>query len=416
MLADKLSTIEFETILNEFPEGVDPATTATDTSFMRLLSTVNRDELDSVMVEETFEPGDIIMREGEMGDTMYLIWSGRVAVVRGSFSSPLIVFQRRPGESVGEMALIEKKPRIASIVALDYCRLLRLNQEGFDWLVAQNPRFSKAVMAMLSRRLRSLQDSSSERIVSLKSENELLLESQRLRQEMSDLIIHDLRNPLGNIYTALNMLELVLPQEVFAQNRELMEIANISYERMQNLIESLLDVARLETGDLPLELSRLNLPIMIELVKTMFTFSLERREIDFRIVLPGELPVVYADEDRIRRVLTNLVDNAVKFSPKGGFIEVVVKVDEAEDCLMVSVADAGPGIPAEERERIFERFTQVQSEGGQKKSRRGYGLGLVFCRLAMRAHNGRIWVEDGSNGVGSRFVFTLPINGTDASL
>ena len=364
------------------------------------------------MVEETFEPGDIIMREGEMGDSMYLIWSGRVAVVRGPFSSPLIVFQRRPGESVGEMALIEKKPRIASIVALDYCRLLRLDREGFDLLVAQNPRFSKGVMVMLSRRLRSLQDSSSARIVSLKSENELLLESQRLRQEMGDLIIHDLRNPLGNIYTALNMLELVLPQEVYAQNRELMDIATLSYQRMQNLIDSLLDVAKLETGDLPLELSQLNLPLMIELVKTMFTFSLERREIDFRVVLPDKMPEVTADEDRIRRVLTNLVDNAVKFSPKGGFIEVMVRADEQSNCLMVSVTDMGPGIPAEERERIFERFTQVQAEKGEKKSRRGYGLGLVFCRLAMRAHNGRIWVEDGYDGVGSRFVFTLPINGT----
>ncbi len=414
MPTDKLSAAELDTILKELPEEVDLSTTASDTSFMRLLSTVNRDELDSVMVEEMFEPGDIIMREGEMGDCMYLIWSGRVAVVRGPFSSPSIVFQRRPGESVGEMALIEKKPRIASIVALDYCRMLRLNSEGFDLLVAQNPRFSKAVMKMISRRLRALQDSSSARIVSLKSENELLLESQRLRQEMSDLIIHDLRNPLGNIYTALNMLELVLPQEVFAQNRELMEIANISYERMQNLIESLLDVAKMETGDLPLELSQLNLPILFELVKTMFTFSFERREIDFRIVLPDELPVVHADEDRIRRVLTNLVDNAAKFSPKGGFIEVKVVVDEVENCLVVSVTDQGPGIPVEERERIFERFTQVQSEGGQKKSRRGYGLGLVFCRLAMRAHNGRIWVEDGPDGVGSCFVFTLPITSAES--
>ncbi len=414
MPTDKLTAAELDTILKELPEEVDLSTTASDTSFMRLLSTVNRDELDSVMVEEMFEPGDIIMREGEMGDCMYLIWSGRVAVVRGPFSSPSIVFQRRPGESVGEMALIEKKPRIASIVALDYCRMLRLNSEGFDLLVAQNPRFSKAVMKMISRRLRALQDSSSARIVSLKSENELLLESQRLRQEMSDLIIHDLRNPLGNIYTALNMLELVLPQEVFAQNRELMEIANISYERMQNLIESLLDVAKMETGDLPLELSQLNLPILFELVKTMFTFSFERREIDFRVVLPDELPVVHADEDRIRRVLTNLVDNAAKFSPKGGFIEVKVVVDEVENCLVVSVTDQGPGIPVEERERIFERFTQVQSEGGQKKSRRGYGLGLVFCRLAMRAHNGRIWVEDGPDGVGSCFVFTLPITSAES--
>lgn len=406
MSVAKLSTAEFETILNEFPDGVDPSTAATDTSFMRLLTTVSRDTLDTVMEEEIFHPGDIVMREGDMGDCMYLIWSGRVAVVKGPFVSPTLVLQRRPGEAVGEMALVEKKPRIASIVAVDYSRLLRLDRDGFDFLVAENPKFSKAVMAMLSRRLRALQDTTSARIVSLKSENESLLELQRVRQEMSDLIIHDLRNPLGNIYTALNMLELVLPQEVFAQNQELMEIANISYERMQNLVESLLDVAKMETGDLPLSLTLLNLPFLVELVKTMFTFSLDRREIDFRVVIPEYLPPVFADEDRIRRVLTNLVDNALKFSPKGSVIEIAAMVHEDENALWISVTDSGSGIPVEERERIFERFTQVKT---QARSRRGYGLGLVFCRLAVQSHNGRIWVESGFDDVGSRFVFTLPL-------
>ncbi len=408
MTAEKLTKAEFESVLAALPEVVNLATTSTDTSMMRLLTTVSRDVLQTLMEEVRFQSGEIIMREGEVGDCMYLIWSGRVAVVKGDIMSPMFTFPRRAGESVGEMALVEKKPRVATVIALDECRLLRLDQQGFDQLVAENPKFSKAVMAMLSRRLRMLQDYVSvypAEIQSLQSENKSLQESQRVRQEMSDLIIHDLRNPLGNIYTALNMLELVLPQEVAVQNRELLEITNISYERMQNLVESLLDVAKMETGDLPLELSTLDLPSLIELVKTMFTFSLERREIDFRVVIADDLPLVLADEDRIRRVLTNLIDNAVKFSPKGGFIEVVVQPNEAHSDLLISVADSGTGIPFKERERIFERFTQVTRES----SRRGYGLGLVFCRLAIQAHGGRIWVEAGDGDVGSRFVFTLPI-------
>lgn len=410
MVVEKLSEAEFESILAGFPEGIDPSTESTDTSMMRLLTTVSREVLQTLMEEVEFQPGDIVLREGEIGDCLYLIWSGRVAVVRGPISSPMFLFQRRPGESVGEMALLENKPRSATVVALDYCRLLRLDQKGFDQLVAENPKFSKAVMAMLSRRLRDLQDMTSAlpaEIESLQSKNESLQESQRLREEMGDLIVHDLRNPLGNIYTALNMLELVLPQDILVQNRELLEIANISYERMQNLIESLLDVAKMETGDIPLEFSTLNLPYLIELVKTMFTFSLERREIEFRVDLPTEMPRVAADEDRIRRVITNLIDNAVKFAPKGGFIEIIVRPDVTGEFLQMSVTDNGQGIPVEERERIFERFTQVK----RGSSRRGYGLGLVFCKLAIQAHGGKIWVESGYDNVGSRFVLTLPITG-----
>ncbi|NKQ37194.1 MAG: cyclic nucleotide-binding domain-containing protein [Chloroflexi bacterium] len=414
MAVDKLSKEEFENLLAAQPEPVDPAATAAGTAFMELLSTVDRALLQEVMAELHYEPGDVILREGDMGDAMYLIWSGRVAVVKGGLHSPTIVMYRQPGEVVGEMALLEHKPRSASIVALDSVRLLRINQDRFNELLKTHSEFGANILASLSARLRAAQEMASVKskigreltaeLTTLQSENKHLLELQQLRQEMSDLIIHDLRSPLGNIHTALNMLELVLPEEVLAENRELLTIADVSYQRMQNLIDSLLDVTRLEEDDVPLSLMPLSLPALVEQAETLFAFTIERRDIDFVKEFPDDLPDVLGDEERLRRVLANLLDNAVKFTPKNGRITLTAVANDQE--VRVTLTDNGPGIPLADRERIFQRFAQA---GSGDVRQRGFGLGLVYCRLAVQAHNGRIWVEDGEEGVGSRFVFTLPL-------
>ncbi len=105
----------------------------------------------------------------------------------------------------------------------------------------------------------------------------------------------------------------------------------------------------------------------------------------------------------IDRVVANLIDNAIKFTPNHGHINLSTEL--CDDHVQVRVTDTGRGIPADQRERFFDRFVQV--EGDQPRTR-GFGLGLTFCRLAIHAHGGRIWVEDGMQGVGSQFVFTLP--------
>jgi signal transduction histidine kinase len=110
------------------------------------------------------------------------------------------------------------------------------------------------------------------------------------------------------------------------------------------------------------------------------------------------------DEEKIDRVLANLIDNALKFTPKGG--EITIAVEEQDKHVLVSVANTGPTIPPRDGERIFDRFAQLSETSHQ---RRGWGLGLAFCRLAVEAHGGRIWVEPGEGGEGNRFVFSLPL-------
>jgi len=414
LAVDKLSKKEFENLLAAQPEPVDPAATAAGTAWMELLSTVDRTLLQEIMTELHYEPGDVILREGSVGSAMFLIWSGRVAVVKGSLRSPTIVMYRQPGEIVGEMALLENKPRSASVVALDSVRLLHINQEGFDMLLKTHPEFGASLLASLSARLRAVQEMASvnskigreltAELTTLQTENKHLLELHQLRQEMSDLIIHDLRSPLGNIHTVLNMLELVLPEDILAENRELLMIADVSYRRMQNLIDSLLDVARLEIDDLPLSLTPLDLPALVKQAEMLFAFTMKQRSITFSTVFPDDLPAVPGDEERLRRVLANLLDNAVKFTPKNGRITLTAVADDRE--VRVTLTDNGPGIAPADRERIFRRFAQA---GSGNTRQRGFGLGLVYCRLAVQAHGGRIWVEDTEDGVGSRFVFTLPL-------
>jgi signal transduction histidine kinase len=343
-----------------------------------------------------------------------LIRSGRVLVVKGSLQSPTILGHRGPGEIIGEMALLEDQPRSATNIALENVRLLRIERENFQRWVNTNPEVGISVMATLSARLRYSDNVRTsvvqggqqlvKQVTRLQSEKEHLLELQRVRQETSDLIVHDLRNPLGVIYGALNMFEMVLPEDVLQENRDLLDLANTACARMQRLVDSLLDVARLETGEMLLTLSSRNLkPLLVDAAQRERLAS-KTRNINIRLDIQDKLPSVSVDAEKIDRVLANLLDNAIKYTPDNE--EIVLAAEELDSAVVVSVIDAGPGIAAEERERIFERFAQAS---GGKPTRRGFGLGLTFCRLTVEAHGGKIWVGPGPDNIGSRFCFTLPL-------
>jgi len=198
---------------------------------------------------------------------------------------------------------------------------------------------------------------------------------------------------------------MVLPESVLEENRELLNLANTACERMRRLVDSLLDVAKLETGEMVLSLARTNLKPLLEEAANRQGLSSTTRGIAFEVTAPDNLPPVLIDVERIDRVLANLIDNALKYTPNDEAISLAARADAGT--IAVSVTDAGPGIPPAERERIFERFAQV---AGDKTARRGFGLGLTFCRLTIEAHGGRIWVEAGPGGKGSRFIFTLPVS------
>jgi signal transduction histidine kinase len=175
-----------------------------------------------------------------------------------------------------------------------------------------------------------------------------------------------------------------------------------SIQRMQRLVNTLLSIARLETEEIlhcqPLDFYSLIKEVMME------QLPLARvRGVTLQEHLPADLPLVLADRDFLERVLVNLIDNALAYIPENG--QVWVEAHPKADKVQIEIIDTGPGIPLEDRERIFEKFTQLQQP---VRARRGVGLGLAFCRMAVEAHGGHIWIEDGPQGKGSRFIFTLP--------
>lgn len=380
---------------------------------VELLVSADRDQLNQSFIERTCVCREIVIYEGDEGDTMYLVWSGQVAIVKGDLSAPTILAYRGVGEIFGEMALLENQPRSASIIALEDTRLLGLNRTSFEQLLRTTPSVSRSIMEVLSARLRRMSEARSsgelsekklsQQLSTLQSEKQRLEEIERLRQETTELIIHDLRNPLSAIAISLRMLSLVLPQNILQANEDLLSIAQASTQRLQRLVDSLLEVSRMESGEARFEMSKFELLPMIEdLVRR--TSILARKGVVMETQVDPHLPEITADREKIERVMVNMLDNALKYTPENGRISI--KANRVNGHVQISVSDTGPGIPPEDRERIFERFTQgISSE----MKRRGFGLGLAYCRLAVQHHGGKIWVEDGEQGAGSRFIFTLPI-------
>ena len=232
------------------------------------------------------------------------------------------------------------------------------------------------------------------------------VELEKMREDLTAMLFHDLQSPLGNVISSLELLAYEIPPE--SANSPLyamLDIARRSSRRLETLIRSLLDINRLEAGQPITEQTRVRLNIMVKEVYEIELPNFEQRRVHFADVLPENLPHIFVEEDMIRRVLVNLVNNALKYSSEDQTITVSAQLLPENERVLISVSDEGKGIPKQYRESIFEKFERIQTKDTNAK---GLGLGLAFCRLAVEAHNGRIWVDDSPSG-GARFNFTLPV-------
>ncbi len=225
-------------------------------------------------------------------------------------------------------------------------------------------------------------------------------QANRARDEMLGVVAHDLRNPLSAIAMCARVLDEDPPGDEGAK-RELLETIQQSTQWMNRLIEDLLDVSTIERGKLSLDL-RSEEPSQLVL-QTLHMFEVEAKEqgIALETRLPTDIPLVGADRARVVQVLSNLLRNAMKFTPRGG--RIVIGVERRERDVQFSVADTGRGIPAEQQARVFERYWQ-SSVGARE---RGAGLGLSIAKGIVEAHGGRIRVHS-VPGEGSEFTFTIP--------
>lgn len=395
-------------------EGLDPAI------FFQLLRVTQQTPTTASIIRRHCTKGEIVFREGQKGDTMYMVLAGRCVLVKGDLEAPTLLGLCHVGSIFGEMALLENEPYSSTVVALDDLSLLGINRKRFHQFVEEMPSLSIKIMEVLSLRLRESDEARAStsvaeqrlenQVLSLETEKQRLEELERLRKETTDLIIHDLRNPLNAINLSLNTLSLVLPENFPQANRQLLEVAKLSVDHMKQLVDSLLGVSRIESGEEEFVFAQTDLAALIQGVAGRFSI-LGTKKISLWQQYEPALPPVTMDADKIARVLVNLLDNALRYTPENGSLTIEARRIGAQ--VQVSVSDSGPGIPADQRERIFTRFAQINLDN---PSRRGFGLGLAYCRLAIEAHGGRIWVEDGPGGKGSCFIFTLPVEPPGTSL
>ncbi len=223
-----------------------------------------------------------------------------------------------------------------------------------------------------------------------------------LRGDLTAMIYHDLRSPLANIVSSLEILATLIPMEDDSAIKSVYQIASRSTDRMQRLINSLLDINHIEAGMQITEKSPVQVISMVaDAVETTLPNVLSKNQNIEKQVDAG-LPEIVVDEDMIKRVLINLIENASKYSPAR--TAIVVTASRIPGAVQFCVDDNGPGIPEGFKEHIFEKFNRVNAYS----TRKGLGLGLAFCRLAVTAHGGKIWVENKPE-TGSRFIFTIPV-------
>ncbi|MDI3213947.1 ATP-binding protein [Arthrobacter sp. AL12] len=225
--------------------------------------------------------------------------------------------------------------------------------------------------------------------------------AERVKDEFISVVGHELRTPLTSIHGALGLLRAGLLGELNPRGQQMVDIAAHNTDRLVRLINDILDIERLNSGEVALELQACDVAVLAE--RSMEVMRSMADGAGVRLTLDARPAVHSVDPDRIEQTMTNLLSNAIKFSPGGEEVRLLVRSDAAG--LSIQVRDQGRGIPAEDLERIFDRFQQV--DGSDAREKGGTGLGLAICRTIAEQHGGRIWAESGPAG-GATVTLTLP--------
>jgi len=225
-----------------------------------------------------------------------------------------------------------------------------------------------------------------------------------LRDSLVHMIVHDLRSPLAGIRAYLDLLKLDGAGKLDVELTESIDGARKVAVEMTDMVSDMLDVSRLEVGKMPLELGPVDVGALVGEAVGVARGAAARVRI--RVEPPADKLRIVCDAGVIRRVIANLVGNAVKFTPVSGQVTVLVRGDGTD--VRVEVVDTGPGIPEEYHQKVFEKYGQV--EAARHGAKHSTGLGLTFCKLAVEAHGGRVGLES-AVGKGSTFWLVLPVRG-----
>lgn len=228
---------------------------------------------------------------------------------------------------------------------------------------------------------------------------------QTVRRDFISNISHELRTPLAAMRAIVETLQDgALEEEAYAHR--FLQRAEGELDTMTQMVEELLELARIESGEVPLQLMSVNVADLVSLPLKRHAALAERAGVVLQSDVPGDLPAVLADAERMQRVVSNLLHNAIKFTPAGGVVELSAYLERLpEPQIVIQVHDSGIGIVKQDQERIFERF--YKSDRARTRNVGGTGLGLAIAKHLVEAHGGRIWFSS-KEGKGSTFFFTIP--------
>jgi signal transduction histidine kinase len=242
----------------------------------------------------------------------------------------------------------------------------------------------------------------------LEKANQDLKRIDEMKSEFVSIASHELRTPLASIKNAVQLILQGKTGEINENQKKFLSMADRNISRLTNILNDLLNLSRIESGKIDIKIEELDPRALIEFILSSLRPQADGKSAQLKIEIGKKLPSVYGDREKVEQILTNLVGNAIKFTPEGGEISVSAQPSpRGGNKLAISVRDSGIGISEDQQEKIFEKFHQV--EGSLHRSVSGTGLGLAITKGLVEAHHGEIWVES-EIGKGSTFTFTLPIS------
>ncbi len=267
--------------------------------------------------------------------------------------------------------------------------------------IPQLTRHSKSIEDF-SQQLTAVGSITNRLVQSLEQSNQQLVKAEKFRDELTQMLVHDMRSPLTAIILRLGTILQIEPDARDPESMEnsLNSILQLAHS-LSKMIDDLLNVSLLRTGDYSLSKSKINPQDLLDVASSLIKPSVEKHNLTFFVNFLPEYPVIEGEFDKLIRVLTNLLSNAVKFSLSGGTI--TLSAARVGNDIEFVVSDTGIGIDKEHIDKVFEKF-----ETGDQDIASGTGIGLAYCKLMVENHGGKIWVES-QKGEGATFRFTIPI-------
>ncbi len=227
---------------------------------------------------------------------------------------------------------------------------------------------------------------------------------EELKNSLTHMLVHDLKNPLSIIYGGMDYLKADLDSKLSEHDKKIFRMVFRSATELQRMVGNILDIQKMRESNGKLAMEPFVLAEVAQQVIDQENIIAVSEEKTISLEVIGDVPLINADKELIRRVIVNLLNNALKFTPSHGAIGVRISYSESEKSVFVQVKDTGEGISKENLETVFGKFVQV----GPERSKIGHGLGLTFCKMMVEAHGGKIWAESDGKNKGSAFIFSLP--------